>query len=313
MQPKFTFVGAFMKKFIGVVFAVFVMVAGAFAQTSNPKYEVLPFAAPPDGPEWGDTVSVAADGKGSILVFRRAEPPVLIFNRDGKFLKGWGEGVFPEIHSIDVDREGFVWATDTKDHMVYKFTMGGKQLLALGTKGVAGDNTSKTAFNRPTDVAVAANGDIFVTDGYGNSRIVHFSKDGKFIGIIGGTKGGGPGEFATPHAIQIDSKGRLIVNDWQQQAKNPRLQIFDQNGKFIEQWARLGITRPTGLAITPDDTVWVGDTEGNSIWVLKDGKVLDFIGDLKARPHNIAWDAGSNELYFADTTEPGQIKRVRKK
>src|SRR6185295_14781606 len=109
------------------------MVAGAFAQTSNLKYDIVKFGVLPEGePDWGDTVSIAADGKGSILVFRRAEPPVLVFNREGKLLNSWGTGVFPEIHSIDVF-DGFVWITDTKDHMVYKFTMDGKQVMALGT------------------------------------------------------------------------------------------------------------------------------------------------------------------------------------
>jgi len=300
-------------KFICIVLVAAALVGGAFAQTSNKNYEVLTFAEPPEGEaDWGDTVSVAADGKGSILVFRRVEPPVLIYNREGKFQKSWGTGIFPEIHSIDVF-DGFVWVTDTKDHMAYKFTMDGQQLMALGTKGVKGDNSSQTAFNRPTDVAIARNGDIFVADGYGNSRIVHFSKDGKFIKIIGGTKGPGPGEFSTPHAIRIDSKGRLIVNDWQPEAKNPRVQVFDQNGKFLEQWANLGFMRTTGLAITADDTVYVSDTNGNQVRILKDGKLLDVIGDLKARPHNIAWDEGSGELYFADTTEPGQIKKVVRK
>jgi hypothetical protein len=301
-----------MEKLLSVTLLVCVLAGSAFAQTSNLNYQVVPFAEPPDGLEWGDTVSVAADGKGSILVFRRMEPPVLVFNREGKFLKSWGTGVFPEIHSIDVF-DGFVWITDTKAHMVYKFTIDGEQLLALGTKGVIGDNASKTAFNRPTDVAIAPNGDIFVSDGYGNSRIVHFTKDGKFVGIIGGTKGGDAGQFNTPHAIQFDSKGRLIVNDWQQAAKNPRLQVFDQAGKLLEVWEKTGIVRPTGLAVAKDDTVYVGDTEGNAVWILKDGKVLDHVGDLHARPHNIAWDEGSHELYFADTTEPGQIKKVVKK
>jgi len=301
-----------MDKFICFLLIFSALAGGAFAQTSNPKYSVVSFAEPPDRPEWGDTVSVAADGKGSILVFRRMEPPVLVFNREGKLLKSWGTGVFPEIHSIDVF-DGFVWVTDTKDHMVYKFTMDGQQVLALGTKGVAGDNASKTAFNRPTDVAIAPNGDIFVSDGYGNSRIVQFEKDGKFIKIIGGTKGAEPGQFNTPHAIQFDSKGRMIVNDWQQAAKNPRLQIFDQTGKLLDVWEKTGIVRPTGLAVAQDDTVYVGDTEGNSVWILKDGEVVERVGDLHARPHNVAWDSGSNELYFADTTEPGQIKKVVKK
>jgi sugar lactone lactonase YvrE len=277
----------------------------------NNNFLITSFGAPPEGEKvWGDTVSIAADGKGSILVLRRAEPPVLIFNRDGKLTNSWGTGVFPEIHSIDVDRDGFVWITDTKDHMVYKFTMSGQQLLALGKKGVAGDNTSRDAFNRPTDVAVAPNGDLFVTDGYGNSRVVHFSKDGRFIKIIGGTKGTAPGEFNTPHAIQFDSKGRLLVCDWQAQARNPRIQIFDQNGKFLEQWTNTGIMRPTGIAIASDDTVYISDTESNAIRVFKEGKVLEVIGGLQARPHNIALDAGTGALYMIDTTEPGQVKKI---
>jgi hypothetical protein len=298
-----------MEKFAAIVVMVCALAVPAFAQTSNFNYQVVPFAEPPDTPDWGDTVSVAADGKGSILAFRRAEPPVLIFNREGKFLKSWGTGLFPDIHSIDVF-DGFVWITDTKDHMVYKFTMDGQQVMALGTKGLTGDNASKTSFNRPTDVAIAPNGDIFVSDGYGNSRIVHFTKDGKFIGIIGGKKGPGQGEFSTPHAIAFDTKGRLLVNDWQPEAKNPRVQIFDQNGKFLEEWTNLGLQRTNGIAVTSDDRVYVSDTNGNQIRIIKDGKVLDVIGDLKARPHNIALDTGTGDVYFADTTEPGQIKRV---
>ena len=110
---------------------IFALAPGLGAQTSNRNFEVVSFGAPPAGSEnWGDTVSVAADGKGSILVLRRAEPPVLVFNRDGDLVKSWGRGLFPDIHSIDVDHEGFVWITDTTDHMVYKFTMDGEQLLA---------------------------------------------------------------------------------------------------------------------------------------------------------------------------------------
>ena len=302
-----------MKKRIWMIVVVFTLAVGVSAQTTNSNYEVAKFGAPPDGEEWGDTVSVAADGRGSILVLRRAQPPVLIFNREGQLQNTWGDGLFPDIHSIDVDHEGFVWITDTIDHMVYKFTMDGRQLLALGTKGVTGDNSSRTAFNRPTDVAVARNGDIFVTDGYGNSRIVHFSRDGSFINIIGGVQGTGPGEFNTPHAVRIDSRGRLLVLDWQRQAGDPRVQLFNQDGDLIEIWSGLGIVRPTGITITGVDTVYIGDTDGNAIWVLQDGKVIDEIGGLQARPHNIVWDAGSGELYMADTIEPGQIKRITKK
>ena len=170
---------------------------------------------------------------------------MLIFNREGELQKTWGDGLFPDAHSIDLDREGYLWLTDRDAHMVYKYTRDGKQLMTLGKKGVAGDNKSTDAFNGPADVAVAANGDIFVADGHFNSRIVHFSKDGTFINIIGGTKGPGPGQLDVPHALVIDSKGRLIVADEQPAAHNARIQIFDQNGKFIEQWTNIGLEQPT--------------------------------------------------------------------
>ncbi len=218
-----------MKTYIRAIVGIFALTVSVSAQiTTNSDYTVEHFGTPPEGGEWGDTVSIAADGRGSIIVLRRAQPPVLIFDREGDLLDSWGTDLFPDIHSVDVDHEGYVWITDTTDHMVYKFTMDGQQLLALGTKGVTGDDSSRTAFDRPTDVVVARNGDIFVTDGYGNSRIVHFSKDGTFIKTIGGVQGTGPGEFNTPHAIRIDSRGRLIVLDWQRQARDPRIQMFTQ-------------------------------------------------------------------------------------
>lgn len=303
-----------MGKFIFVSLGLLAMVSTAWGQTSNENYDVRSFGEPPSNESnWGDTVSVAADGQGSILVLRRAEPPVLVFNREGELEHTWGDGLFPDIHSIDVDHQGFVWITDTTDHMVYKFTMTGERLLALGTKGVTGDNSSRTAFNRPTDVAVAPNGDIFVADGYGNSRIVHFSRDGRFIKIIGGVQGTEPGEFNTPHAIRFDSKGRMLVLDWQREAQDPRIQLFNENGDLLEIWTDLGMSRPTGITVASDDTVYVGDTDGNAIWVLKDGRVLEKIGDLEARPHNIVLDSGTGALYMADTTEPGEIKRITRK
>src|SRR5688572_12533500 len=156
-----------MRGLVIVVLVTLAVAGGAPAQTTNSRYDVRPFGAPPNGqPSWVDTISVAADGKGSILVFRRADPPVVIFDREGKLLRTWGDGLFPDKHSIDVDHEGFVWITDRTDHMVYKFTLDGRPLMTLGKKGVAGGNSSRDTFNRPNDVFVARNGDIFVSDGY---------------------------------------------------------------------------------------------------------------------------------------------------
>jgi DNA-binding beta-propeller fold protein YncE len=292
-----------MKVYVCTVLVV-LLVAGAFAQTTNSKYEVTFFGVPPQGQgSWNRPMSVAVDGKGSIVVLRASAPPVLVFNRAGQLQKTWGQDVIAEGHSIDFDQEGFLWLTDRKGQMAYKFTIDGRRVMALGKKGVAGDNSSKDAFNAPTDVAIARNGDIFVADGDVNSRVVHFSKDGKFIKIIGGTKGSQPGQFDHPHALAIDSKGRLHVVDEQMEAHNARVQIFDQNGTFTEQ-LKLSGTWPTGIAIAADDTVYIADTEANAIMIFKNGKQVDAIGTLQSRPHHLALDPVTGILYMVDPVTP---------
>src|SRR5204863_3797112 len=131
---------------------------------------------------------------------------------------------------------------------VQKFSADGNLLMTVGKKGQAGDNASQDAFDGPADVFVAANGDFFVADGYRNSRVVQFSKDGKFIKIIGGTKGTEPGQFNLPHAVVVDSKGRIIVAD----AENSRVQVFDPNGKVLEQWKDFIAKPPRTMYMTPD-------------------------------------------------------------
>jgi DNA-binding beta-propeller fold protein YncE len=293
-----------LKNHLCLILVVFALCISAYAQTSNSKYEVTIFGAPPPGQTvWNLPRSVAADGKGNIYLLRASEPPVLVFNRDGKLLKTWGTGLFKEAHSIDLDRDGNLWITDRADNMVFKFTPDGKQLMSLGKKGIAGKNDSTDLFNGSADVVIAPNGDIFVADGQGgNNRIAKFSKDGKFIKTWGG-KGSEHGQFETPHSIAMDSKGRLLVAD-QQEKKTPRIQIFDQDGKFLEQWDKLPLKQPTGLFITKDDTVYIGDMDANAVFIVKDGKLLDTIGDVQARPHNVAVDPGTGVIYFADPITP---------
>jgi len=305
-----------MKTYVLIGFILFAFAGSSFAQTTNSKYEVTPFGSPPYLNAKGtdrDTISVAADSKGSILVFRRSNPQVLVFNREGKLQNSWSDGLFTDTHSIDVDRFGFVWVTDRNGQMVYKFTMDGKQQLALGTKGVKGDDTSKNAFNRPSDVFVAPNGDIFVADGYDNHRVVHFSKDGNFIKVIGGIAGHERGQFEGVHGVQMDSKGRLLVLD--RHTENPRLSIWDpQTGKLIEEGPALGMMTGSGMVIASDDTLYLGDTDGEKILIVKDGKIIDTIPGLQARPHNITRDAGTGAIYLADTnSKGGMIKKVVKK
>lgn len=300
-----------MSKVACALLAVFSLVPGASAQTTNPNYEVVQFGSAPDG-NWGDTISVAADGEGSILVLRRADPPVLVFDREGRLQHSWGDGLFPNNYSIDVGPEGFVWITDRTHNMAHKFTIEGEHVMSLGTRGVTGDVRSTNAFDTPADVAVAPNGDIFVLDR--NERIVHFSKDGRFIKIIGGIAGTGPGEFDGAHAIALDSRGRILVVDRQLEAHNARIQIFSQDGRFIEEWSSLaGLIHPSGIALAPDDTVYVSDSDGANITIVKDGRVLEWVAGLESRPHNITRDPETGDIYLADSNEPGTVKRISKK
>ena len=264
----------------------------------NPYHLVENWAQLPPGIAWGGVISVDPLPDGNILVFHRSEPPLLVFNQSGKLVKSFGDGMFVQAHGLTVDREGFIWATDAqgrngKGQQVFKFSPDGKVLMTLGTAGVAGEGPD--TFNGPSDVAIAPNGDIFVSDGHVNNRVVKFSKEGKFIKAWG-KKGSGPGEFNVPHTLAFDSKGRLFVGD----RSNSRIQIFDQDGNFLEEWKQFG--RPSGIFITKDDTILVADSDSNNttnpgwkrgirIGSVKDGSVTAFIPDTLANPD-------SNERWY---------------
>lgn len=253
--------------------------------------------------EWGPLASVTADSSNRVVVLRRSFPSVLVFGPDGVFHSSWGrEGLLSGrgAHGSRIDREGHLWVTDTDYHLVYKLSVTGDILLVVGRKGVAGDNRSQDAFNRPADVVVAPNGDFFVADGYGNSRVVKFSKDGRFLKIIGGSKGNASGQFDLVHSVAIDSRGRLLVGD----RNNARIQVFDLEGKFLEQWTGLG--KPYGLHITRDNTLYVADADGGTITISKNGRALEVIRDL-GRPHWVGMD-GTGALYMADVR--GFVKRI---
>jgi DNA-binding beta-propeller fold protein YncE len=204
----------------------------------------------PDGWKFGRVSAVGTDSAGSVYVFHRGPKadPIVVFDAKGKYLRSWGRGVFGNAHGLRVDRDNNVWVTDNGLHLVHKFTNEGQLLLTLGVKGKPG--TDEKTFNRPTDIAFASNGDFYVSDGYGNSRVVKFSREGKHL-LTWGKKGSGPGEFNTPHSIAVDSHGAVYVSD----RENNRIQIFDANGKFLRQWTHLGATQ--NIFITPRDEMWI--------------------------------------------------------
>jgi DNA-binding beta-propeller fold protein YncE len=204
----------------------------------------------PEGWTFGRVSATGTDSAGNVYVFHRGKTanPIVVFDGKGKYLRSWGRGLFGNPHGLRVDRDNNVWVTDNGDHQVMKFTNEGQLLLTLGIKGKAA--TDDKTFNRPTDIAFAANGDFYVSDGYGNSRVVKFSKDGKFL-LTWGQKGSRPGDFNLPHSVAVDSKGLVYVSD----RENNRIQIFDANGKFQRAWTHLGATQ--NIFITPKDEVWV--------------------------------------------------------
>ncbi len=189
--------------------------------------------------------------------------PIFQFDTSGKLLKSFGAGMFVNPHKLEIDKDGNLWLADNGGHQVFKMNQDGKVLLTLGRKGDAGPGLDQ--FDAPTDVAIAANGDIFVGDGHsgggtatGNARIMKFDKEGKFVKTWG-KKGMGPGEFDLVHTLAFDSQGRLFVGDRQ----NNRIQIFDQDGKFIAQWFQFG--RPSGIYIDKNDVIYVADSESQEM------------------------------------------------
>ena len=246
----------------------------------NPYRSVENWARMPEGRTWGASAGVYVDPTGtSVWVAERCGanscvgsdlPPILHFDMSGRLLKAFGAGMFVFPHGIFVDQDQNVWVTDGqgkdgKGHQVFKFSPEGKVLLTLGKAGVAGDGPDE--FNAPSAVLVAPNGDIFVGDGHGgntNSRIVKFDRDGKFIKTWG-MKGSAPGDIDIPHTLAMDSRGRLFLGDRQ----NNRIQIFDQNGTFLDQWFQF--SRPSGVFIDKNDIIYVADSESESVSKNHDG------------------------------------------
>ena len=206
----------------------------------------------PAGFSHPDVAAVAVDRGGRVYLFCRAEHPVLVYERDGRFVRSWGEGMFTmRAHGITVAPDGSVWCVDDGDQTARKFDPDGRLLLTLGTSGRASDTgyDGKTVtsiarggppFNRPTNVAVAPSGELYVTDGYGNARVHRFSAKGELIGSWG-EPGVGPGQFMLPHGIAVHDDGRVFVAD----RENDRIQIFSPDGEFLAEW---DVQRPTQLA-----------------------------------------------------------------
>ena len=264
----------------------------------------------PAGTKWGTMTAVDVDSKGAIYVLQRSEPSqVMVFDSTGKWLRSWGNGMFKTAHGLRIDREDNVWVTERELHQVFKFSPDGRLLLALGKKGVPGDNNSTDAFNGPSDLVFGRNGDVFVSDGEStNTRVVTFSKNGTFIRFWG-TKGSGPGQLDVPHSIVMDSNERLYVAD----RANKRVQMFESDGRYVGQMTNVG--QPYGLAMTKDNILFVADgSQGNEKVTIVDPKTRQVLGSIldgMVGAHMLSVDAGGN-LYVAEVRGESVKKFVKK-
>jgi DNA-binding beta-propeller fold protein YncE len=238
------------------------------------------FEFPADWVE-GEASGVALNSKGHIFLFQRTRPMLSEFDEKGHYLRSLGEGLFDHPHGLRIDAGDNIWTTDDTNNTVLKLSPAGKVLLVLGRRNNGGE--ANWLFNKPTDVAFSKNGDIFVADGYGNSRVVKFDRNGNYIKAWG-TYGSGPGEFMLPHSVVIDRNDRVYVGD----RENARIQIFDTEGRFLTQWT--GIGYPYGLFITPDQHIWMVDGGFDRIVEFdQTGKILGSIGSPGHQPGQLAW------------------------
>ncbi|HXC59187.1 MAG TPA: peptidyl-alpha-hydroxyglycine alpha-amidating lyase family protein [Steroidobacteraceae bacterium] len=266
----------------------------------------------------GPAASVAVDAKGHLIVLTRGDKAFFEFDRDGHFVRAFGDKLFIRAHGLRIDREGNLWATDYGGHVVVKLDRDGRTLLTIGTRGEAGEWNEATGshrLNQPNDVAIARNGDVFVAEGHtpgpnGDPRVLKFDKDGKFLKSWGG-KGSGPGQFQVAHGIAIDAKGLLWVAD----RENQRIQIFRQDGSFVREIHYQGL--PCGLDIGRKYIYMVNGFAGQLLKLDLKGKVLGAMGRPGREPgefgeaHMVAVN-DRDEIFIADAGNGAVFKFIKK-
>jgi len=272
------------------------------------EFEPVPgFVQLPSGVELGACSAVAVNSTGEIYLFHRKKHPIICLNSEGKFLRSWGDQYIRTAHGLRIDRDDNLWVTDVERHRAFKFNPQGKLLLALGT-GMPGSDTDQ--FNLPTDIAFGAQGNVYISDGYGNARVMKFNCQGRFL-TTWGTPGKGNGEFRLPHAIVVDAKGRVLVGD----RENNRIQIFDGEGKLLDIWKGFA---PFGLAFDHEGRLFVADGRGGQVLQLnRQGRVVHAWGGAGTdpgefqMPHSLAFDAAGN-LYVAEV-DGQRVQKFRRR
>ena len=279
------------------------------------RYELIrDFLKLPDGETFGLVSRVAADAQDRIYVFQRKDPPVVVFDRDGKYLGAWGSGEVTDPHGLKIVGDT-VYTTDRSDSVAKSFSLDGKPQLELGQRGVHSDTGQITnwraeraagPFNHPTEMIRHPNGDIYVTDGYRNARVHRFTADGRLVSSWG-APGSGPGQFHLPHSIAYDDSGKLYVAD----RSNKRIQMFTPEGQYLGEWTGMG--GPNDISRGRDGNFYIAEQEdnGNPAYVT----VRDGNGNVLARTpsrhvHGVGVDS-KGDIYAGLTQERSVDKFVR--
>ena len=302
---------------------------GEFMYQPLPGWDQLP-----DGWSYLEVVGAATDSAGNLYAFNRGEHPLIVLDAEGNFLRAWGEGEFQRPHGIWIAPDDTLWLTDDFDHTIHRYPPEGERLSTMGSSGQFSDTGVENSdyrtlkqpggpFNQPTNLAVAPDGRLFVTDGYGNCRVHRFSADGE-LEISWGEPGDGPGQFHLPHGICVDSTGVVFVAD----RENSRLQLFDADGNFLEEWT--DVARPCEVFLDADDTVYVAelgwhagtndqrlDETGGRVSIFnRKGELLSRFGGGAdpyapgdfAAPHDI-WVDSRGDLYTSEVTVAAAVSR----
>jgi DNA-binding beta-propeller fold protein YncE len=250
---------------------------------------------------FGETSGVSVDARDHVWVFNRGKHPVIEFDKTGKFIQAWDDVPVMASHGIKADPEGNIWLVDVFGHAVLKFTPAGRLLMVIANAGrTPGNDDTPYAFNRPTGIVFQPNGDFLVSDGYVNSRVVSYTRDGVFLRKWG-AKGTGDGQFDIAHDVALDKQGRVYVAD----RTNNRIQVFDLNGKFLAKWTDVG--QPWGLAYAEkENALYMADGENNRVVKLNtEGQILGQLSSFGKAPgkldfaHHLAIDSDGS-IYVAE-------------
>ena len=262
----------------------------------------------PEAWNFGWIPAVAVDSQDRVYVYSRSEHPLVVFDRDGNFLGSWGDDILVDAHGIFIDAEDNIYCVDRDAHIMHKFSLDGELMMSIGNSGQPG--AEGEPFNRPTDLALGPDGEMFISDGYGNARVHKYSPEGELI-MSWGKPGTGPGEFDLPHCVRVDPRNRVMVAD----RSNNRIQFFTLDGEYIQEWG--GLKHPDTIYIDEDDIVYIAEMDQHLTIMTLDGEIITQWGSERgsevpglfyACPHGI-WVDSHGDMYVSEVQADGRLQK----